>query len=566
MKILFLTSYDATNFRLVNIVKAFIQDGHEVLIYPVVNDESNIRMFRNIKELNWVSVIDDNVIDGVDVIFCGNDTVWKVSNYNKYIFSYSVLTLGNAISEGADFMFISGETQRYDYREMCPFMKIGNPMYDDYVDSKKNTRNFLFIDSGHYPFGKKGKEILAKLILDICYKFPEYTLTIKPRFLVSDKEYTHVNRNHLYTNIVRQAGGHLPSNLVMLNQHYPMKYLIENCDTVMCMYTSAYLDAAVLNKGLIIIDGLPNENSYDLNNEFHWERARKTLEETGCLVNYRDVLNFLPDGIICSEKHLMKELKYRRNVAERIVEVVKYIYNKFISKGKYIQVKEYNYENYSHKLIEQEYLNFNEVMANRIYNKCIFRLCRRRDCIDHQINIDHIIERLLYLKKEGCLNEKNVFGIDQYIDDTIDELLIKNKDILLSDDIKASYVLPVLFKKNMENTISIINKLPYEMRGTIYFKARYMELNNYYNNAEECYTEFLKQVNESDYVRYSTDTHYFVSSALFHLAMCMYKLGKYEEAYHMFEKCNEYENYNHRAAQNMICKIILHKDIENKVE
>ena len=302
MKVLVLTHLDATNYSIANIVRELLNRGHIVEGYGYFTDEHNIKMFRNLIEIKPLAELTDERIDLFDVIFAGLDVIDRVRKSHKYIFCYNFLFCGNMISDCGDFMFTQCDNRNLDYDEECASMAIGNPKFTQ-INTKKEgeSKQFLFIDSGHYPFGEEGRKILARLLLDIAESYPDYQLVIKPRFLAGDINVTHRNDDHIYQVIFGESNGHIPENLVMLQEHLNMNTLIDASDLVLCLYTTAYVDVILRNKKLIIIDGLPSQETFDLRNATIWKKQREVLARSGCMCHYTKVMEMMPDGFMASD-------------------------------------------------------------------------------------------------------------------------------------------------------------------------------------------------------------------------------------------------------------------------
>lgn len=566
MNILMISSNDAANKRLSNIMKSFLKRGHRIWLYYAITASNMTEIFSDIiQDVEIVYAINEEVISDIDVIFCTNDTVWNVLQYDKYIFRYDMLNLGQLRGDGGDFIFLPGEVEEYELAERAPKMYVGNTMFDDIEVTGRNHKRLLFIDSGHYPFGTEGKKILARVLLEICKKFPDYELVIKPRFLLSDEVVTHRNLNHLYYNIEKECGGKIPVNLNMLKEHIDMQKLIAQSDTVICLYTSAYLDAIAGGKGLVVIDGLPNEDSYDLNEHYHWKKAREVIKKSGCLVKYQDVLEYLPKGLECNKELVEKEVNYCKNVSDKIVETVECVYHDYIKKEKYLKPGYYEYEQLVNGISENDYCSWIKVKNLRIYNNLIYGLARKRDCINHSLKIDSLLDDLEIMLENEELIFFEYHELDSLFKNKLNILIKNNRDILMHNDIMQSFYLDTLLYTDHD---AFVKEMQLEegfvfSRAYAYYKARALVFNREYEKAIPLFERHIEETECSTYNRYVTDFHKYISSSYYHIGWCYLALKKYEKARDAYEKCNEYEKGNHGRAKRIVSQMENMKLIES---
>ena len=267
-------------------------------------------------------------------------------------------------------MFTCGRSRRPAHREDCPSMPVGCPKNDRAVVSNpvNDTKNFLFIDSGHFPFSHKGKVQIAEMLLQICIACPDYRLVVKPRFLPEDTNMLHENTDHLYTVLSEQGGGELPDNLVLLQEHRDMQELLDMCSCVIMLCTSAYVDAALRGRCMLIIKGLDNEDKYELRNDIEYKNSYALREQSGCVVDYREVLRYLPAGLRCREEHLNEVVACRSNASGRIVDVMEYIDSHFLARGLFPAIREYSYETYRTAMRPDPGLTWETIKRKRVKN------------------------------------------------------------------------------------------------------------------------------------------------------------------------------------------------------
>lgn len=377
MNILVIAANDSNNIMISNVLSELQYRGHELKIFSHFTDEKSVRMFRelgvpvhHVKDLTNASIDwADSIISALrahinlkalgEKVFC-----------SKYIYIYNNYIDSHWATAGGDFMFTCGTTRQPLHPEDCPSMPIGCPK-NDHISSAPSTddsKTILFIDSGHYPFSHKGKIQVADMLLDICKAYPEYELMVKPRFLPKDENMLHSNRDHLYSCIEDRCEGDLPSNLVLLQEHRDMQELLDQCCCAVMLCSSAYVDAALRGKNILIVKGIDNEDKYELRNEIEYKNIYQLREESGCVVDYRDVVRHLPRGIKCSEEHLNKLVAYRENASQRMADVMEFIYDNFLSKGRFPAIQDYNYETYRYEMKADLSLTWDVIKHKRMKN------------------------------------------------------------------------------------------------------------------------------------------------------------------------------------------------------
>ena len=509
MKVLALSSKDATNLRLAKIVSKLLEKGHEVLVYGTSLETHNIRMLVGlIDEVKPIEALSDQVVSACDVIFCANDTVEFVKKYERYIFIYNIASiLGTAISEGGDFMFLPNDMQYVYAKEHCASMVVGNPMYEKKgcsttIDTEKNI---LFIDCGHYPFGQEGKRKLAELIVEICKRYPEYTMKIKPRFLEGNKEgRTHNNRLHLYECIRNVVQGTIPINLQLLDYHEEMNVLIDWAGLVICPYTTAYVDAIAQNKRLLVLSGLPNEDSVNLNSRF-WETEREIVQRTGCLVDYRDIFEYLPEGRYCNEEEKNRLIPYKEGAADRIVEVMEFIWNCILTQAKLPVRKRYQYTNYRQEMIEHTTVcNWDIVLRERARNLMVYEGTRYLDAIPYPLDVGYYVSWIDSVC-DKC-NSMMCMELKEVNRKYIQYMIIDKADSLLETAIDQSYLMQAYFLvgKFGEFEQKYLSKLKC-IRAYPYYKGRCELSKGNYKNAELYLDEYISDYGNFEWEEYLTD-------------------------------------------------------------
>lgn len=462
MNILVITEKDAANASMSRIANAFFRRGHKVRVYAPYFEDALLRDFDSKIERFPFDRISDEAYEWCDVIFAASIAAAflrseKLLRLRKPIFTHNYLINGQ-VAWGGDCCFVSSiETSTTDYDDVIPYSRIaiGEPKYDSVEATRESENRFLFIDSGHYPFGDKGKDQLAKTLLDICYRFPDYKLVIKPRFLPGDKVITHRNLRTLYNVLIEQTNGRLPDNLVYLEQHYDLMTLIEQSKTIICLYTTAFVGASVAEKGLIVLEGLDSDDTYDVRLKSFY-RIRKNMEYTDALVQYKDAYKYLPEGIKTKKENGKFLFENKNDVAEKICEVSEYLFENFYSKKSFPKIQSVRYSNFMGEIKEDKRIGWDDIVERRIKNYIIQRMLIHIDFnISAKINTKFIVDFVNRLD----IAYIDFDGIMALIPRIRSKCISQNKDVLLKDDIDSGILLNAYYiLKEYEKILSFKKK------------------------------------------------------------------------------------------------------------
>ncbi|MCQ2522897.1 MAG: hypothetical protein MJ123_01045 [Lachnospiraceae bacterium] len=553
MNVLVLTHLDATNYSIAQIVREMIARGHRVEAYGRFTDEHNIKMFEDLIEVHQLSELTDDHINEFDFIFSAIDVIDRVRNIKKYIFCYNFLFCGNLIADCGDFMFTQCDNRMLEYSEECATMAIGNPKFTEMVTDKKSShKQFLFIDSGHYPFGIEGRVIIANILLNIARTYTDYRLVIKPRFLVGDKNVTHRNDDHIYNVIEREANGNIPENLIMLQEHLDMNQLIDASDLVLCLYTTAYIDVILRNKKLIIIDGLPSEETFDQRYETIWKKQRSVLADSGCMCHYSQVMNHMPNGFCATDESINRVVKYKGDAARRGVSAMEYVWDEYLRKGLFPSIKNHIFENVNVKLEVDPELNWERIITKRYKNKLRYR-SRYIDYVSADVAKKPFMKMIDELEDRGLISPYTINETIRLVDYYKNELWIKNKEALWDDAINQSSVVQALFENHKYDELKQIEEKDIECQSQFYyFMGRVMCDEKKYDKAISFFKDFLKASREKPYAQFWVDQTSKQVSGEYFMGYAYYMLKEYEEAYRRFEICEELtDNCHNMAAKHM---------------
>lgn len=454
MRVLILAGNDSDNIMIDNVLVELQARKHELKIFAISTDEKSIRMFTKLnipiyhinaikqKDFYWADCIFSALRSHTNIGALGDNIFCK-----KYIFVYNHYIENHWFTPGADFMFTCGEIRKPVHLEDCPYMPIGCPKNDHLPITLKseNIHNILFIDSGHFPFSHIGKSQVANMLLKICYAYPNYTLTIKPRFLPSDSNLLHANTEHLYDVIEKLCNGHLPDNLILLQRHCDMQELLDQCCCAVMLTSSAYVDAALRKKNILIVEGLDNEEKYELRNEIEYKNIYDLRRKSGCVVHYRDILKYLPKGLPCSQEHLNALVKYKSNASHKIVDVMEFIYVQFLKKGIFPSINAYSYETFKQEMKADPLLSWEIVSQKRLKN-----MGNDRANVFNRISVPMDNSEYYEVLNKECflypLTKQGALDFFERLAQVRRNILINNKNKLMNDAINQSELFRALYE------------------------------------------------------------------------------------------------------------------------
>lgn len=514
MKVLVVTAHDAVNLSVENVVREFVRRGHEIGVFANRMEPRHIRMFDDLNvPIQPISALTAEEVKKYDCAFCPMDSVPSLTFHDIYIFTYNFIFSNRWATPAGDFMFVQTEKRPIFCWEDCARMAVGSPKNDTVVSEVSTSNRILYIDTGHYPFGLEGKTQLGQTLISMCSKFPGYDFVVKPRWLPNEVNNIHVNKIHLYDVITKLCDGQLPNNLQLLYEYRDMQELIDECITVITPGSSAYLDAALRGKGLLILGGLASENSYDLRTDTVWKLLFSDMEASGCLVDFKDAEKFLPHGLKCREEHLDRIVAYRGNVSQKIVEVAEYICTEFLCKNKFPAIKQYDLRTYKEAIQQDPSVNYTTLKQRRMKNQVLV-LSRRFDWVAASIDYGKwfsILDSCYqdYPATPSALKELNTKMLRE-----LDKLWYEYKAELSQDPIDQSNLLQSMFQLGHHNEIlqfsseEILCIGPYHYYlGKIYQKQKMPEA------AINSLCLFLKEANSRTYIKYPQEVVWGIRNA-----------------------------------------------------
>ena len=512
MKILVATWVDAASLAIENIVQEMIARGHQVEIYAFFMDHKNIRMFLDLGVIiHPIKELTEKIVQKFDIAFATESATRGLRFFNIYIFSYNHIP-DTWVSDGSDFMFTMVRDRKLRQEEDCAIMPLGVAKNDTPKICEQPKKQILFIDAGHNPYGEKGKYEIAHMLLNICEKFPEYNLVIKPRWLPEElKNQTHRSNLHIYNVLKEITDNNFPDNLVMTKEHRNLQEMIDESVSVITTSISCYLDVALRGKGCIVVDGLDSEEAFDTRRAF--ENIYRDARDSGCCVPFQDVIKHLPMGIICDSSHLKKKIPYTTGVSGRIVDVMEYVYENYIRQGKYPTIRPYNYETYQTEMAISPGATLQELKYKRLKNGiCI--MTRLFEYTQAEIDYSSFFHELEEIYCDYATDMAGFRALDRRMVKMMNEIRVENRDKLMFDAIDQSILLQSLYDLGMENDILALSSQkilcigPYHYYlGMIYAKQKYIDA------AIEHFAFFLKEANSRSYNKYPQESDWGIRNA-----------------------------------------------------
>lgn len=457
MKVLVMSGTDAANLHIINICRELQHRGHKMAVYSFFDQKSSDYMFYDLGlPIYPFSSLTPQIVSIFNIALCGDGGMAQLINFDIYTFVYT-LAIDERVTNGADFLFNYCTDRRSHYYQNCASMAIGNPKNDS-VNMSISTagKRILYIDSGHIPFGKKGKEEIADLLLRICEENQDYELVIKPRWLrAGSVSFTHKNTEHIYDILEERANGALPSNLVMLNQHLDLHELINSSESVLTLYSSVIMDVLSHQKALVIITGYDCEDQIDFRTA-DFKRKEEFWGQSGCTVNIKEVPQFMPHGIQSDGTFLRKILPDVTGASTRAADVMGFVYKNYVRKKTYPGVKEYSYSNFKEELPATPDISWEQIKKNRIENMARYNLAILQDKISWHIDLSECYNFLLANIEQSYLSHESLEDFLRKLSYQEFVVIKKNKDQMMLTGIDQALLLQALYETgDLESILSL---------------------------------------------------------------------------------------------------------------
>ena len=345
MTFLFISAYDSMNSVLAACAQEVIRKKHTaVIVISDIKDNRNNKVYFQ-KNLDVIPVdkFDYKCLDHIDVVISAPVQMVGFGRLfsevrKRRIFSISFASLFSSVvmREYPDLVLCLGVDKFREFRE--DYLKynsiaIGNPQYDNLVRCRKKTgasiKRVLIVDQGGYPYGETGKQQLADTLMKIAAFHSEKEFYIKPRYGKGESgRMTHGIAEQLIDYIRWPV-----DNLKVLDGSEILEDIMPEYDALITTWSTAYLDAIMMNIPLILIGGLDSVDVFDVRTE-RVDAAYRHLQGTGCLHDYQQLQNERIEFSYAEPSYIESEI-YRAQIpcAERIVQLVEYLYENLLQHG-----------------------------------------------------------------------------------------------------------------------------------------------------------------------------------------------------------------------------------------
>lgn len=557
--ILFITGKDVHNKNAFHIYKECIFRNFSVDVYATTFADNHVLLFEQYgEEIKNIEDLNESILENYDYIFSAlplfDRPLFRI--LRKYIF-LNPSTRYNEVYFSGDFIFtvrdisnplVVGEhysIEDMNYHKTLPAMAAGGAAMMKKDDSKKRNNVILFIDAGHFPFGTKVE--LAEFIIEIANKCKNYELRVKPRYLPEDINTSHKNQENVIT--VLETYEQLPNNLTIIRKHTDLQKELEDCELVICSEgTSSYEEAILSGKKLLIFTGFPcKENELWCSKKI--ELFNKIPFGLKNRVYYKDIFEFLPEGIDTDISVLKDSLYCIEDTAKKIVDAMEYIYQNFISMGNFPKRDYYKIDNYKNKMMIDPEINWNHIIQKRyktlLYDKIGFQISRL--CIN--INCEDIIKYI----EEQKYTEENIYVKQEEVEDILYDIYINNRNILMDTAFSQSLLCLAYLKKGKfdefkPENIKCIAYYNYCLAKLKYEDKNYIEALNHINLYFEEVDKNLYEISYADNEGVKNMAYYFKGAIL-------YQLKQVEKAKEYLLICDKAWGGQHRKAKELLGQI-----------
>ena len=506
MKVLFLLRSDCGNLALAKIAKSFLDMGHKVYGLLLSNNANDTFML----DLRIIKItLSDAIAKGLNDYSCiiASRNCFFMSNlsFNKLLVDFKgvIFTEHTTLYEGdnvyGDFVFVSGTHNYHTIPKQIihdiPALSVGclkGKTHPTVSVPDFCSNCILFIESGHYPFGREGRVQLTKCILKLCERYPERDVVLKPRYLPSECATSlHRNADHIYDYIYNLSNGVVPSNLHLLEKHYPLANLINLADVILHTYSSAFAEAVFWDKPIINLADICSLETVDLRKQ-RFELIKDYIDKIDCNMSVNSDI-MIEDAQKCSiesKKYLFGENDAsEQSIVDMMITVIeKSNHNQFPTCGYYTDIETVNYSYWDFPKIRKirtagliknmiyhyairfdDFISFDQMatdLVNDIFEKklCFENIMNRfNDLLSNYIK--HFYEKLINdkINRAALLEYMYQHNDDCFFENSIDSF--KYKDA-------AYYLFFGLFMQKKGNTkcanlmlekyLKIVSKLPFD--------------------------------------------------------------------------------------------------------
>lgn len=365
--ILYILSSDAENLSLVMHYGKLLEKGYLIDCYAPRKDHLSLYPFMKIGEsFSYVSDLSAECLAEYKMIICGRNCFDIPEAELLLDYKGVIVADDTCFYEGhsvyGDFVCVCGE---YNYRNVPEFLKnntfITGCIKADYSNvsaseiwkkiGNQYKQKVLFIESGHFPFGREGREKLAREFCRMVLEHPTTFFVVKPRFLKDEVMCAkHRNADHLYKYIYAECLDGIPENMLLLDTHENMNELVYGADICMCTYCSAHIEVVYAKKKLMNICDVPSEETADFSaNRF--AQITKIIDLAECNVLVDELSESLEKASYASEKYQKAVNQGNGDAVESFVGFVESILEKGESVSLEKQMSENRFLGYALKKI-----------------------------------------------------------------------------------------------------------------------------------------------------------------------------------------------------------------------
>jgi hypothetical protein len=306
LNVLFVGGFDSSNYAYVELVRELAARGHAcTVVVENEHDSINNKMFIGAGiPMVPLSRYPLSALASVDFVVSGPFVRKQAERlfaaiYERGVFLISFASLFSSVTMWAspDLIVATSEAKFEEFARSglrYSMVALGNPQYDPLVRARNArppidpaaVRKVLVVDQGAYPLGDAGKTQLARTLVNIAKNNPGMTFDVKPRYLPDEAgDHLHAISDHLYTYLTDT-----PDNLVLIRESTILEELVLEYDAMITLWSTAHLDAAVLDLPLLLIGGFDSADVFDVRKQ-RVDAAYAHLRDTGCLVDWRELEN-----------------------------------------------------------------------------------------------------------------------------------------------------------------------------------------------------------------------------------------------------------------------------------
>lgn len=274
---LFILYSDNVNLSLINLYNRMIDSGFEIHCLPLKKDSLSLHAFEK-SSVRWENNYQTGMLDQFDFVICGRNCFGVLPPEDLIDYKGIIYTDDTAFYEGrnvyGDVVFVNGDCNLSNikifdwikyYYVGCLKADVSISVSNSLWPSKsKYSQKVLFIESGHFPFGNRGRKELAESVVQTVQYNKDYYFIVKPRFLIGEaSEASHRNEDYLFYYVDELFNGKWPNNIVWLDKYYSLEELIPGADIILHTYSSAHSEAVLQKKKIINIYDIASEETAD---------------------------------------------------------------------------------------------------------------------------------------------------------------------------------------------------------------------------------------------------------------------------------------------------------------